>query len=233
MRFYAQLLGWETKDVSMGPGEPYGLCLLGGKDLAGIMKSMAPAQVPPHWLPYISTQDVDATAKKIEQEGGKVLMGPTDIPDVGRFAAVADPQGGAFAIFKTARTDGGEEPEKPPVSSFCWEELYTPDPAAAVKFYAAVFGYGVEEADMGPMGIYRILKRGDRQAAGVLKPPPGAPTHPHWLSYLAVKDVDTSTRNAAELGARIALKPTDIPKIGRFSIIADPTGAAVALFTGA
>ena len=60
LKFYATLLGWETKEVSMGPGEPYGLCFLNGKDMAGITKSMAPAHVPPHWLPYIAVDSVDA-----------------------------------------------------------------------------------------------------------------------------------------------------------------------------
>jgi predicted enzyme related to lactoylglutathione lyase len=231
LSFYAKLLGWETKEVSMGPGEPYGLCLMGGKDIAGITKSMAPANVPPHWLPYLAADDVDATAEKIKQHGGKVLSAPMDIPEVGRFAVVSDPQGGVFAVFKSAKPYT-EEPERPPVGAFCWEELYSTDPAAGAKFYAAVFGYTIEESDMGPMGTYRILKRGDRMTAGVLKPPPGAPQASHWLTYVHVKEVDASTRNATELGAKQLHPPTDIPKIGRFSIIGDPTAAAIALFTG-
>ena len=65
-KFYATLIGWETKEVPMGPGEPYTLCLLGGKDHAGITKSMAPAHVPPHWLPYLAVDSVDASAAKVK-----------------------------------------------------------------------------------------------------------------------------------------------------------------------
>jgi predicted enzyme related to lactoylglutathione lyase len=231
VKFYTQLMGWETKDVSMGPGEPYALCLMNGKDFAGITKSMAPANVPPHWLPYLATEDVDATAEKVKSHGGKVMSAAMDIPNVGRFAVVTDPQGAAFAIYKGAKAYP-EEPARPPVGAFCWEELVTSDPEAAAKFYVGVFGYTVEEVPMGPMGTYRILKRGDRQTAGLMKTPPGAPPQPHWLSYLAVANVDTSTRNAKEIGAKVHMEPTDIPKIGRFSVIGDPTGAAVALFTG-
>jgi predicted enzyme related to lactoylglutathione lyase len=82
------------------------------------------------------------------------------------------------------------------------------------------------------MGTYRIPKSGERQRAGITKFPPGAPPHPAWLEYIAVKDVDGSTRNARELGAKTLMEPTDIPNIGRFSVIADPTGAAIALFKG-
>jgi predicted enzyme related to lactoylglutathione lyase len=56
--------------------------------------------------------------------------------------------------------------------------------------------------------------------------------HSHWLEYVAVKDVDTSVRNAKEIGATILVPPTDIQKIGRFSVLSDPTGAAIALFKG-
>jgi predicted enzyme related to lactoylglutathione lyase len=231
LKFYAPLAGWETKDVPMGPGELYGLCLLGGKDIAGITKSKAGTAVPPHWLPYIAVDNVDASAAKVTELRGKVLNPPMDIPDVGRFAVVADPQGAVFALYKHLKPYE-QEPKTPPLGSFCWDELMTTDPEAAAKFYTALFGYSVESADMGAMGIYRMLKRGDRQTGGIMKMPPGVP-QPNWLAYIAVKDVDASTRNAKEMGAQVHMPPADIPKIGRFSVLADPTGAAIALFTGA
>jgi uncharacterized protein len=230
IKFYSQLLGWETKDVAMGPGEPYTLCLQGGKDFAGITKSMAPANVPPHWLPYIAVDDVDASAKKVTSLKGTLRGAPMDIPNVGRFAVVADPTGATFAIYKGAKPYGAE-PERPPVSAFCWEECMTGDPEASANFYAALFGYTIESKDMGPMGTYRILKQGDRMRAGIMKKPDMVPVS-SWLEYIHVKEVDSSTRNAKELGAQVIVQPTDIPQIGRFSVIGDPTGAAIALFTG-
>ena len=232
MAFYAQLFGWETKEVPMGPGEPYSLALLAGKDHAGITKSMAPANVPPHWLPYMHVDNVDQSAAKVKELGGKVLMQPMDIPNVGRFAAVMDPQGAAFAVYTSAKPYP-EEAERPPVGAFCWEELMTSDPVAAAKFYSDLFGYTVEEKDMGPMGTYRIMKRGDRQTAGIMKTPPNVPAPPHWLTYVHVTDVDKSARNAREIGAKVMMEPTDIPQIGRFSVIQDPTGAVISLFKGA
>lgn len=230
-KFYAPLFGWDIKDVPMGPGEPYSLCHLGGKDMAGITKSMAPPSVPPHWLAYIAVDDVDASAEKAKSLGGKVASAPMDIPNVGRFAVVMDPQGAAFALYKHAHAPAAE-PDRPPVGAFCWEELSTSDPAAAAKFYVGLFGYTVEEKDMGPMGTYRILKRGDRQVAGLMKTPPNVPAPPHWLTYVHVKSVDDSNRNAAEMGGKTLMPPMDIPGIGRFAVVADPTGAAIALFTG-
>jgi predicted enzyme related to lactoylglutathione lyase len=230
MAFYSKLMPWETKEVPMGPGEPYGLCMMKGKDFAGITKSMAPPNVPPHWLAYIAVEDVDASTAKAKELGAKVMMAPMDIPDVGRFAVLTDPQGAAFAVYKHGKPNE-PEPARPPVGSFCWDELMTNDPEGAAKFYGALFGYSVEAKDMGAMGTYRILKRGDRMAAGVMKLPPNVPV-PNWLTYLATEDVEASTRKAKELGAQVYMQPTDIPEVGRFSVIADPTGAAIGLFQG-
>jgi uncharacterized protein len=231
VKFYGTLLGWQTKDVPMGPGEPYSLCLLNGKDHAGITKSKAPANVPSHWVPYIAVDDVDKSAAEAKELGARILNEPMDIPDVGRFAAIADPQGAAFAIYKSKKAYP-DEPSPPPVSAFCWEELMTTDPEAAAKFYVSLFGYTVESRDMGPMGTYRILKRGDRQTAGIMNLPPGAPPRSGWLEYVAVADVDASVRNAKEIGAEVRMPAMDIPNIGRFAVLADPTGAAIALFKG-
>jgi predicted enzyme related to lactoylglutathione lyase len=230
-KFYARLLGWGTKDVPMGPDEQYTLCVVNGQEIGGITKSKAPASVPPHWLPYVAVEDVDAGAAKAKSLGARVLGDPMDIPNVGRFAVVADPQGATFALFKDPKPYP-QEPERPPVGTFCWEELHATDPEAAAKFYAGLLGYSVESQDMGPMGTYFILKRGDRQTAGIMKKPPQVP-QPYWLQYVAVKEVDASTRSAKELGASILIAPTDIPEVGRFSVVADPTGAVIGLFKGA
>ena len=57
---------------------------------------------PPMWLTYFEVTDVDASAKVVMEAGGKVLAPPMDIPDIGRFSIVADPQGAVFAIYKNA-----------------------------------------------------------------------------------------------------------------------------------
>jgi uncharacterized protein len=230
-KFYATLLGWETKEVTMDPGDPYILCHRAGQQEAGITKSKAPASVPSHWIPYIAVDDVDQAAAKVTELGGKILLAPTEIPTIGRFAAVKDPQGAPFAIYKDAKAYPAEV-ERPPVGAFCWEELLTNDPEAAVKFYSSLFGYSVDAQDMGPMGKYHVLKRGDRMTAGIMKLPPGAPPTAHWIEYVHVADVDGSVRNAKELGATVHSPPQDIPKIGRFAVIGDPTGAPFAVFKG-
>jgi predicted enzyme related to lactoylglutathione lyase len=100
--FYKELLGWASKTMDMGPeAGDYTVFSRGETPAAGAMKW------PPHmkgapavWTPYFSVEDCDATVKKIEGLGGKLVMGPKDVPNTGRFAIVADPQGAVFAVIK-------------------------------------------------------------------------------------------------------------------------------------
>ena len=100
-------------------------------------------------------ENVDATAAQAKKLGGKVLHGPQDIPTVGRFAVIADPQGASLSLF----TPGGgpmtlHDPSKD--GEFCWNELMTSDGAAGSAFYSQLFGWRIlQEMDMGPMGTYR------------------------------------------------------------------------------
>ncbi len=100
-KFYAQLLGWTLEEFPMEQGESYWVVKVGDEGVAGMMKTPpAAAGVPPHWGVYITVDDVDTTVKKAEKLGAKILVPPTDIPQVGRFATLQDPQGAAFAIIR-------------------------------------------------------------------------------------------------------------------------------------
>jgi len=66
--------------------------------------------------------------------------------------------------------------------------------------------------------------------AGVMQQPPGLPAPSHWLPYIRVADCDATTAKATQLGARsIVMPPTDIPNVGRFAVLIDPVGAAIAV----
>lgn len=105
-KFYVDVIGWKTKAVDMGPMGVYTLFNRGNdekRNAAGMM-NMPPNMkgAPSHWLAYFSTDDVDASTKKAKSLGGKVLMDPMDIPNIGRFSIVQDPQGATFALYKNA-----------------------------------------------------------------------------------------------------------------------------------
>lgn len=230
LAFYTELFAWKTREVEMGEAGKYTMISVGDRDIGGIVHLDPSHGVPTHWIGYCTVSDVDAAAKTASELGGKVAVPATDIPGVGRFAVIADPQGGHLSPFKS-KDEAPEEEGMPPNGAFCWNELMTSDPAAALKFYETLFGWKHDDKDMGPMGIYHVLKRGDRQAAGIMKNPmPEAPTA--WLHYVAVESVDASAKRADGLEAKIIVPPSDIPGIGRFSVIQDPVGGVVALFRG-
>ena len=98
-KFYTELLGWTLQEFPMQEGESYWVVKVGDEGMGGIMKTPPdPAGMPPHWGLYITVDNVDATAKKAEQLGAKILATPMDIPQVGRFAVLQDPQGAVFAV---------------------------------------------------------------------------------------------------------------------------------------
>jgi len=120
----------------------------------------------------------------------------------------------------------------PTVGTFCWNELMTTDTPAARAFYTSLLGWITEEMDMGEAGMYTIFKQGDQQVAGMMgmSGPQFEGVPPHWMGYIHVADVDAKTAQAEQLGGTICVPPTDIPNIGRFSVVTDPTEAVISLF---
>jgi predicted enzyme related to lactoylglutathione lyase len=95
--FYSQLLGWTTKDMPMGDMN-YTVASVEGEDVGGMMPMPPDAgEMPPSWGIYITVNDVDATVSKAKELGGKILVEPRDIPEVGRFCVIQDPQGACFS----------------------------------------------------------------------------------------------------------------------------------------
>lgn len=105
-KFYTELFDWKTREMDMGPSGTYTIFQNAGKDIGGLYRMNAQQQqmgVTPHWLTYVGVADVDASAKKAEALGGRILVPATDIPETGRFAVLMDPTGAAFAIYKSIK----------------------------------------------------------------------------------------------------------------------------------
>lgn len=231
--FYSRLLGWTVKETEVAPGFKYQMLHAGETPFGGIMPLENAPNVPSHWISYITCADVDATCAKITELGGKVCVPPTDIPKVGRFAVAEDPTGAYFSPYTGLQEQ--PEPDMPEPFTPCWAELMTSDQKKANDFYTKIFGYTVKDKDMGgEVGVYSIYHRGERMTAGCMTIPAGAAAmgvRPHWLNYFYVPDIDARTQKAQSLDAKVHVPPTDIPGIGRFSVIQDPTGAVCALFS--
>jgi predicted enzyme related to lactoylglutathione lyase len=228
--FYTALCGWSTQNMPMG-GASYALIDNRGQGIGGF-RSAGPGTTN-HWTGYLSVPDVDRAHAAAVAAGATSVMAPMDFGDVGRGSVLADPTGATFSLWKGSRPDAPDT-DVPPQGGWAWHELTSTDVKAAVAFYEKVFGYTHDENDMGAMGTYYMLKDAKGIArAGAMQMPPGVPAPSHWLPYIMVADVDAATRKAHELGAQATLvPPSDIPGIGRFSILKDAVGAPVALFTG-
>ncbi len=101
-KFYSALFSWDTEDMNMGDMN-YTVVKVGKEGLGGIMKTPPQAEgMPPNWGVYVTVDDVDATAGKVEELGGKILVPPTDIPTVGRFCVLRDPQGAVISAITYA-----------------------------------------------------------------------------------------------------------------------------------
>lgn len=230
--FYSQLFGWGTSQMDMGEMGLYTMVSAGEQGLGGIVPLGEADGVPSHWIAYISVDDLQAACRRVKELGGEVCVPPTDIPNEGQFAVVNDPSGAIFSPFKSSREEPPETDGPPAPGTVCWNELQTTDPEGVVSFYRDLFGWGLAEMDMGPNGKYWLFKRGTRDAGGMMKMPPEAAGRPNWLPHFAVEDVDASTAKAMSLGGTTHVPPTDVPDIGRFSVLSDSTGATFALFAG-
>ena len=101
--FYTKLFGWTTEEMSVTPGMNYTVVKVGGQGIGGIMAIPPEAQnMPPNWGVYVTVDNVDAIATSAKELGGKVLMGPQDIPTVGRFCVIQDPQGAVISAITYA-----------------------------------------------------------------------------------------------------------------------------------
>ncbi|MDB5100109.1 MAG: Glyoxalase/bleomycin resistance protein/dioxygenase [Cyanobacteria bacterium RYN_339] len=229
-RFYTELFGWRTEDAPMGPDWSYTLIYVGDKQIGGMMDiANVPngEHIPPHWSVYASVPDVDAAAEKAKANGGQVASPCMDIPNVGRFAVIQDPQGGHMNVFKSMHGDPQEG--MPGAHEFCWEQLNAPDPQALIPFYQAVVGWGTE-----PMGEMTLFNRksgaASMQVASVFPAPPGVPAH--WLTYVAIHDLAATVAKCQELGGDVAVERIDVPGVGAFAVLKDPFGAFVCAFQG-
>ena len=121
--------------------------------------------------------------------------------------------------------------ERPPHGAFCWYELGTRDAAAAKKFYTELLGWRLKEGEAAP-GAYTEIVVGDAHVGGIYQAGPeyGDMTS-QWTAYVAVDDVDAAAKRVAELGGKVRVPPKDLPGVGRFCVINDPTGASLSLIT--
>ena len=230
--FYTELFGWKPNDVPMGPRPEdgvYTMLLKDGAEVAALYPMRGDQQgVPPNWLSYVTVKGVDESARRVRDLGGGVLSEPFDVMDVGRMSVVRDPTGAVFALWEARSSIGARRINE--TGAAFWSELATRDTAAAAKFYTDLFGWKARTGDYSGAPYTEFLL-GDRSVAGMMAiRAEWGPMPPNWAVYFGVESADESTSRAERLGGRVLTPPTEIPKMGRFSVLQDPLGAAFSLF---
>jgi predicted enzyme related to lactoylglutathione lyase len=234
--FYDTVVGW---DIEAQPSGEMDYRMIGSADglAGGVMRltdEMQSHGARPAWLGYVGVDDVDTQVAAIEQAGGKTLMPPFDIPDVGRIALVADPQGAPFYVMKPTPPPGQEGQASTVFSvdqpqHVRWNELSTTDADAAIAFYGKHFGWVQEgEMDMGEMGKYRFIHHAGVAIGAVMPKMPQMPVS-LWTYYIGVDDIDRAASAIGSGGGKILNGPMEIPG-GEFALNAlDPQGASFGL----
>ncbi len=223
--WYAELFGWEVAESDTQGGPPYAMFLKDGQVVAGLGQmndEMKSAGVPPIWNSYVSVEDVAATAQRVEQHGGKVMVPPMKVLDAGWLAFFTDPTGAMFAAWQPGQHHGAQVVNEH--GALSWNELATPDVEAAKGFYGEVFGWGYEAQAM-PEFEYTSCKVGENYNGGIM--PMAGPqwegVPPYWGVYFGVDDADAMADKVAKAGGKVVVPPTDIMP-GRFAVVQDPQG---------
>jgi predicted enzyme related to lactoylglutathione lyase len=235
--FYDAVVGWHIETQSQFPN---GYRMIGRSDggsaggLLPLSDEMQQHGARPSWLGYLYVGNVDASVASIEQAGGNALMPAFDIPDIGRVAMVADPQGAPFYIMKPIPPEGRPDSKSDVFSvdqpqRVRWNELSTTDPDGAVDFYRRQFGWGQEgDMDMGEMGKYRFIQSNGVNIGAIMRMPPQLPVS-SWTYYIGVDDIDRAADAIKTGGGQVVNGPMEIPG-GEFALNGlDPQGASFGL----
>jgi predicted enzyme related to lactoylglutathione lyase len=234
--FYDAVVGW---NVGERAPEYQGYRMINRSDggFAGGMLELTDEMkqhgARPTWLGYIYVADVDRAIAKVESAGGKTLMPATDIPNVGRIAMVADPQGIPFYVMKPIPPADDPNGQSDVFSSTAeqrvsWNELMTSDPAAARRFYGDMFGWTSDDfMPMGENGEYRFWAR-QGQTIGAVCGEMGA-GNSKWRFYIRVPSISTAVEAVNARGGQVVMGPHEVPGGDHIIIGTDPQGAEFAL----
>jgi predicted enzyme related to lactoylglutathione lyase len=236
-RFYDAVIGWNVAETSDFPN---GYRMIGrddGKFAGGLIElneDMRAHGARPMWLGYVSVDDVDAVVTAMEADGAKALMPPFDIPNVGRVAMVADPQGAPLYIMKPTPPPGQDDAESDVFSvdqpqRVRWNELASADQDGAIDYYTKHFGWTQAGGmPMGEMGEYKFIQKDGVGIGAIMKKPPQLPVS-LWSYYIGVDDIDRARQAVSDGGGQILMGPMEIPG-GEYSLNAvDPQGASFGL----
>ena len=218
MEFYGAVFGWDFEVGGEETGR-YTICRVDGRAVAAIMPNPDQAATDFWWSVYLATDDCAATAKRIEDAGGRLVQPPMDVMEQGRMAIAIDPVGAQFGLWEAGSFVGAELVNEP--GALLRNDLVTPTPGPARDFYAAVFDFTLDGNPDLPGLDFTFLRRPDGHEIGGIVGDPSAPSS-SWGTLFEVADTDAAVAGARAAGGS-ATDPQDFV-YGRTAQITDPFG---------
>jgi uncharacterized protein len=226
-KFYGDVFGW----TSNAGGEEYGGYVIferDGEPIAGCMKNDGSAG-PSMWSVYLASDDAAATADKVKEHGGQVIVEPMQVGEMGHMAFVVDPAGASVGVWQPLQHTGisarGE------IGAPSWFETLSKDYPAAVTFYREVFDWDTHTMSDTDDFRYTTLGEGDQAKAGIMDATAFLGDQPsRWQFYIEVVDTDATVQRATDAGAKVVEDAENTP-YGRLAVIADPSGVPFAIMS--
>lgn len=228
--FYEDVVGWK-----IGPPPPgemdYRMIEAADGNVGGVLavtSGMMANGARPMWLGYLGVDSVDGSVQEIIAAGGAVLVPAWDIPDVGRIAMVADPQGTPFFVMHAAGEATSTAFGRTALGHISWNELLTPDQDAALAFYGTLFGMSrAGVMPMGPLGDYTFLQHDGAGIGAMMTTPPEAPSG--WGFYFRVPEIEAAKERVVHGGGTVTQGPMEVPGGEMVLSAIDPQGATFGL----
>ena len=238
--FYSELFGWEAQEPNPDFGG-YFMFTRHGIPVAGAMGGMGDMTPDNRWKVFLDTDDITATLKAAEADGGQIVAGAMPVADLGIQAVVLDPAGATVGVWQAGTFPGFTVTDEPGAPS--WFELHTRGYTSAVAFYRSVFRWTTTVVSDTDEFRYSTMSHpdldphtdqgADSALAGIFDAaatlPAGAPSY--WSVYWEVDDTDAALSRVGTLGGSVRAAAEDTP-YGRIATVADPTGAEFKLRTG-
>jgi predicted enzyme related to lactoylglutathione lyase len=208
----------------------YTLWMNGDEAIGGMMRAQGGGSGSggSQWIPYVDIYDVDETVRNVKSWGGSVIVPPKEVPSVGCWAVLADPQGAAIGVYEPA--DNARAAYKAPkIGEFSWHELITTDYRAAFEFYRKLFHWETTaQHDMGEMGTYHMFGQAGATYGGMFNGQADARS-PMWVSYVRISDVRATAPRITEAGGSVIVEPHEVPGGDWIVRCRDAQGATFAL----
>ncbi|TJZ50376.1 VOC family protein [Streptomyces piniterrae] len=221
--FYGDVLGWTFGEAAAEYGN-YTQAYSDGKAVAAIVPPMPGQEGQSAWCLYFASPDVAATAQKVRDGGGRVVMEPMQVGDFGSMLLASDPSGVVFGVWQAGAHEGFEKKAEP--GAYCWAEVFTREPGLSDEFFPTVFPYSAQQLEDDKID-FRIFSLAGDPVLGRMKMTEEFPpeVRPYINIYFTVENCDTAVAKATERGGVLRFGPMDSP-FGRFATLSDPQGAA-------